>query len=156
MERERVSIILAAVGFAAILVGIHQGLVHVAPGYEGTITSGWGGPLNHEERLLAALGAVGVVGTVATRRWKRLAVVPVATGGVVLFYALRAMFQTAQNLTLYAETTTYDGTPVAFVLGVEPVLLVAGGFLLVGAGIESWRWKGRENRCGESPQSPTA
>jgi hypothetical protein len=82
--------VLALAGFVTIVVGVHQGLVHVAPGFEGTITTGWDGALSHEEVLLARLGLVGVVGAGAALRWRRLAVVPVATGAVVLFYALRS------------------------------------------------------------------
>lgn len=132
-------VVLAVGGFAAIVVGIQQGLVHVAPGYEGTIMSGWGGKLNHEERLLARVGAVGIGGTVGTFRWKRLAVVPIAAGGVVLFYALRAIIQKVQNVPLYTETATYGGDPVVFILGAEPFLLLAGGLLLIGAGLLGWR-----------------
>lgn len=137
--KEVLPAVVAVGGFAAIVVGIHQGLVHVAPGYEGTIMSGWGGKLNHEERLLASVGAVGIGGTVATLRWKRLFVVPIAAGGIVLFYALRAILQKIQNVTLYTETAMYDGDPVVFILGAEPFLLIAGGLLLVGAGLLGWR-----------------
>lgn len=138
-------VVLAVAGCATIVIGIHQGLVHVAPGYEGTITSGWGGELNHEERLLAVVGAVGIGGTVAAFRWKRLSVVPIAAGGVVLFYALRAVLHWAQNVTLYAETTTYGGDPVVFILGAEPFLLVTGGLFLVGAGLLRWRQQASRN-----------
>ncbi|WP_276271626.1 hypothetical protein [Haloarcula litorea] len=141
---------LAVGGLAAIVVGVHQGLVHVAPGYEGTIVTGWGGRLNRSERLLAGVGAVGVVGTVATLRWRRAAVVPIAGGGVVLFYALRAVYWHVRNTTLYAETTMYDGDPVVFVLGAEPFLLVVGGLLLVAAGVLGWR------RLGRGHDQPTA
>lgn len=138
-------VVLAVAGFAAIVVGIHQGLVHVAPGYEGVIMSGWGGKLNHEERLLARIGAVGVGGTVAILRWKRLSIIPIAAGGVVLFYALRAILQWAQNVTLYTETATYGGDPVLFILGAEPFLLIAGGLLLIGAGLMGWRQQRNRN-----------
>ena len=138
------------------MIGIHQGLVHVAPGYEGTIVTGWGGKLNHEEVLLARLGAIGVGGTVAALRWKRLAVVPVAIGGVVLFYALRAILQKVLNVPLYTETTTFGGDPVVFVLGAEPFLLTVGGVLLVGAGITGWRRPaGRDEDDEMSPSAST-
>ena len=132
-------VVLAVAGFATIVVGIHQGLVHVAPGYEGTIVSGWDGGLNHEERLLAGIGAVGIGGTVATLRWRRLTIVPITSGGVVLFYALRALIQKVQNVPLYVETTMHGGDPVVFILGAEPFLLITGGLLLVGAGMLGWR-----------------
>ena len=132
-------VVVAVAGLAGIVVGIYQGLVHVAPGYGGTISSGWGGTLNHEERLLASIAAVGIGGTVASLRWKRFCAVPVAAGGVVLFYALRAILQYVQTVPLYAETTTRSGEPVVFILGAEPFLLILGGVLLVGAGLLGWR-----------------
>lgn len=110
----------------AIVIGVRQELVHVTPGYEGTITTGWGGDLNHEARLLARLGLVGVGGAIVVPRWRRLAVVPAATGGVVLFYALRAALHYAFDPGLYVAVSAYGG-PTRFVLGAEPVPLVVGG-----------------------------
>jgi hypothetical protein len=136
--RRLVPVAVAVAGLVAIVIGVRQGLVHVAPGYEGTITTGWGGDLNHEERLLARLGLVGVGGAIVAHRWRRLAVVPVATGGVVLFYALRAALHYALDPGLYVEVSAYGG-PTRFVLGAEPVLLVVGGTLLVVAGVTGWR-----------------
>jgi hypothetical protein len=130
--------VLALAGFVAIVVGVHQDLLHVAPGYEGTITTGWDGSLSHEELLLARLGLVGVVGAGAALRWRRLAVVPAATGVVVLLYALRAVLQYARDPGLYAPVTAFGGESVRFVLGAEPFLLVAGGALLVAAGAAGW------------------
>ncbi|WP_248895362.1 hypothetical protein [Haloplanus halobius] len=66
--RRMVPVAAALAGLVAIVIGIHQGLVHVAPGSEGTIMTGWDGDLNHEERLLARLALVGVAGTVAALR----------------------------------------------------------------------------------------
>ncbi len=140
-NRRLVPVGLAVVGCAVIVVGVYQGLIHVAPGYEGTIVSGWGGDLNHEEVLLVQLGAVGVGGAVAATRWKRVASVPLVTGGVVLFYALRAVVGLFLSPTrpLYREFSPpapgFEGDPVVFVLGAEPFLLAAGGLLLVGAGV---------------------
>ncbi|MEF8788973.1 MAG: hypothetical protein V5A61_02495 [Haloarculaceae archaeon] len=142
-----VPVAIAVAGATAIVIGIYQGLIHVAPGYEGTITSGWGGPLGHEERLLARVGVVGVGGAVASRRWKPFAAVPIVAGGVVLFYALRAVVQYARSPGLLVEVSTYGG-PVRFVPGAEPFLLVAGGGLLVVAGAVGWR--GPPNDAGES------
>ncbi|QLD86892.1 hypothetical protein HWV23_14545 [Natronomonas halophila] len=142
MENHRlVPIVLAVAGCVAIVVGVYQGLVHVAPGYEGTVMSGWGGDLNHEEVLLAQLGIVGVGGTVAALRWKRLASVPVVMGSIVLFYALRAMFSwvVSSRRPLYQEYSPqapgFDGEPIMLIFGAEPFLLAAGGLLLIGAGI---------------------
>jgi hypothetical protein len=130
---------LAALGFVVVVVGIYQGLLHVAPGYEGTIVTGWGGDVSHEEVLFARLAAFGLGGTVAALRWRRLAVVPVATGCVVAWYAIRAVAHYARDPGLYADVPTHGGDSVRFVLGAEPVLLVAGGGLLVGAGVLRWR-----------------
>ena len=143
--------VLALAGFVTIVVGVHQGLVHVAPGYEGTITTGWDGTLSHEEVLLARLGLVGVVGAGAALRWRRLAVVPAATGAVVLCYALRAVLHYARNPGLYAPVTAFGGESVRFVLGAEPFLLVAGGLFLVGAGVVGWRTGGERVSDGGAP-----
>jgi hypothetical protein len=147
---------LAVAGAAAVLIGIHQELVHVAPGYEGTIMTGWGGSLNHEERLLARVGVVGLAGAVGALRWERLFAVPVAAGGVVLFYALRAIHHWTVNETLYAETSTYDGSPIAYVFGAEPFLLVAGGLLLVGAGLVGRRRHPSRDESDEPARSSIA
>ncbi|WP_135851981.1 hypothetical protein [Halorussus salinus] len=144
-NRRLVPVGVAVVGCAAIVVGVYQGLIHVAPGYEGTIVSGWGGDLNHEELLLAQLGAVGVGGAVAATRWKRAATVPLVTGGIVLFYALRAVVGLFLSPTrpLYREFSPpapgFEGETVVFVLGAEPFLLAAGGLLLAGSGIAGLR-----------------
>jgi phosphoglycerol transferase MdoB-like AlkP superfamily enzyme len=137
--RPGLPVALAIVGFVTIVVGIHQGLLHIAPGYEGTIMTGWDGTLNHEEFLLAGVGAVAVGGTVATRRWQRLATVPVVAGAIVLFYVGRALLHYVRTTPLYTETTIYSGDTVVFILGAEPFLLVAGGLLLVSAGVLGWR-----------------
>jgi len=152
--RRLVPVAVAIVGLAAIVIGVRQGLVHVAPGYEGTITTGWGGDLNHEERLLSRLGLVGVGGAIAALRWRRLAVVPVATGGVVLFYALRAVLHYAVDPGLYVEVSAYGGR-TEFVLGAEPVLLVGGGALLVVAGVVGWRAHLDRSDCGGIAATPS-
>lgn len=135
MRKEQVlPITLALAGFTAIVIGIFQGLVHVAPGYEGTIMTGWGGSLNHEERLLARLGLVGIVGAVGALKVKQLSIVPIAMGGIVLFYAFRAIVHHAQTTQLYSEVQLYGGDTVVFILGAEPFLLIVGGGLLIGSG----------------------
>jgi hypothetical protein len=146
MENSRlVPIGMAIAGCAAIVIGVYQGLVHVAPGYEGTIVSGWGGGLNHEEVLLVQLGVVGVGGAVAALRWKRLASVPFAVGGIVLFYALRAVFSAFQSPArpLYREFSPrapgFEGETVMLILGAEPFLLAGGGLVLMGAGVAGWK-----------------
>nr|WP_084510120.1 hypothetical protein [Haloplanus natans] len=109
----------------------------------------------------AAVIAIGVhqglvgVGAVAARRWRRLAVAPAATGFVVLFYTLRAVLHYALEPGLYVEVTTY-GAPTRFVLGAEPILLVAGGLLLVGAGVVGWRGADPDGaEDGETPRAPS-
>ncbi|WP_416838866.1 hypothetical protein [Haloferax sp. DFSO52] len=140
MDRQRIlAVALAVVGFAAIVVGIQQELLHVAPGYEGTIETGWGGRINHEERLLAQLAGVGVVGTLVTLRWKYAAVVPLVIGGVELGYSIRAVLHYVQDPGLYTQVQKYDGTTTRLILGAEPFLLVAGGLFLLGAGVVGWR-----------------
>ena len=154
---------MAVAGCAAIGIGVYQGLVHVAPGYEGTITSGWDGELSHEEVLLAQFGVVGVGGAVAAVRWKRLASVPFVMGGVVLFYTLRAMFGWFQSpgRPLYREFSPrapgFEGETVVFILGAEPFLLAAGGLLLMGAGIARVRLRtpGEEREEVTPPSSHT-
>lgn len=135
-----VPVVMAVVGFVTIVIGVYQGLVHVAPGYEGTITSGWDGTLSHEEVLLAQIGAVGVGGAVAGLRWKRLASIPVVAGSIVLFYTLRATFNWLWSPTrpLYREFSPqapgFEGETM-LILGTEPFLLAVGGVLLIGSGI---------------------
>lgn len=147
MKRNRLlPVVLAVSGYAAVVIGLYQGLIHVAPGYEGTIVSGWGGELSHEEVLLGQVGAIGVGGTVAALRWKRLASVPIATGGIVLFYTLRAVFEQFQTSPpLYREFSAtgggFEGDTVMLILGAEPFLLAAGGVLLIGAGIARWQYR---------------
>lgn len=141
MDSHRVvPLALALAGFVAIGIGVFQGLVHVAPGYEGTIMSGWGGSLSHEEVLLVQLGAVGVGSVVAGLRWNRLSSLSVVMGGVVLFYAVRAVFNLFQAPNpLYREFSMhgagFEGDTVMFVIGAEPFLLAVGGLLLIGAGL---------------------
>mgnify|MGYP000191631765 CR=1 FL=1 len=139
-DRRLLPVALAVVGCATVVAGVYQGLIHVAPGYEGTVVSGWGGELNHEELLLVRLGLLAVVGTVAARRWSYLAGVPILLGAVVVFYAVRAVYGLVRSpRPLYREVSIhgagFGGDPVVFVLGAEPFLLAAGGLLLVGAGV---------------------
>ena len=142
MENHRlVPVVMAVGGCATIVIGVYQGFVHVAPGYEGTLMSGWDGELSHEEVLLAQFGVVGVGGAVAALRWKRLASVPFVMGGIVLFYTLQAIFSwfRSPGRPLYREFSPqapgFEGETVMFILGAEPFLLAAGGVLLMGAGI---------------------
>ena len=132
--------VMAAIGFAAIVFGVHQGLAHVAPGYEGTITTGWDGDLNYEEVLLLLVGGVGIGGAIGARRWKYLASIPIVMGGVVLFSVFRAVLgQFRSPHSLYREYTLQppgsEEYTVMIILGAEPFLLAVGGFLLMGAGI---------------------
>lgn len=157
-ERGTVPVVLAVAGFAAVVVGIHQGVVHVAPGYQGTINSGGGEVFDRRGWLLAGMGAAGIVGAAVSLRRKRLSVVPVAVGGGVLFEAFRTMILLALSLPypLYTETTyRRSGDPVMFVFGAEPFLLVAGGILLVGAGFARLRRHTDRGR-GDGVSSPSS
>lgn len=149
---------LAVAGFAAIVVGITQGVLQVAPGYHGTINAGAEG-FNRRDWLLAGMGVVGIVGAIVSLRRKSLSTVPVTVGGVVLFEAFRTMILAARGLhyPLYTQTTyRRSGDPVKFVFGAEPFLLVAGGVLLVGAGIVVLRGRGDRESGDEMPPSPRA
>ncbi|QLG62117.1 hypothetical protein [Halorarum salinum] len=152
-----VPVVLAIAGYAAIVVGIHQGVLHVAPGYQGTINAG-GEVLGRREWLLTGTGVIGIGGAAVSLRRKRLSIVPAAVGGAVLFEACRTMIIAARSLPypLYTETTyRFSGEPIMFVFGAEPFLLVAGGGLLVGAGIVGLR--GRRNReSGDETSSPSS
>ena len=156
MEHHRfVPVAMAIAGFAAIGVGVYQGLVHVAPGYEGTIMSGWDGSLSHEEVLLVQLGALGVGSVGAGLRWKRLSLLSSVMGSIVLFYAFWAVFTLFQSpRPLYREVSVqgagFEGDTVMFVLGAEPFLLAAGGLLLMGAGIKPFTSRIFERRGEES------
>ncbi|WP_199514416.1 hypothetical protein [Haloferax sp. Atlit-19N] len=142
MDRQRIlAVVMAVAGFGAVVAGIHQELLHVAPGYDGTITTGWDGQLNHEENLLARLGGLGVVGALAALRWKYAAVVPVVVGVVEVGYSLVAVSHYVRDPGLYTTVQTFDGT-TRFVLGAEPFLLVVGGLLFLGAGFVAWRTHG--------------
>ncbi|WP_396612534.1 hypothetical protein ACH9L7_04465 [Haloferax sp. S1W] len=153
MRRQNLAVVgLALAGFGAVAFGITQEALTVAPMYDGSITTGWGERLNHEERLLrqvSALGAIGAVGAL----WRRyLAVLPVVTGGIVLFYPLRAMLHWTERPGLYTEVPTHDGGVTKVVLGAEPFLLLAGGLLLVSAGVLGWRWqKDHDETDGSAP-----
>lgn len=148
-------IILSVAGFVTVVVGVHQGVFHVAPGYQGTINAG-GEALGRREWLLAGVGAVGVVGAALSIRRKRLSVVPAVVGGIVLFEAFRTIIiaWNALPYPLFTETTyRRSGEPVMFILGAEPFMLMAGGVLLVGAGIAGIRgYTDREN--GDEMSSP--
>jgi hypothetical protein len=144
MDRRNLLIVgMAAAGLLAIVVGVHQSLVDVAPGFDGRIVTGWDRGLSHEERLLAALGGLGAVSALGATRWRRLAAVPVAAGSVVLLFTLRAVGQYAMRPGLYTDVRLHDGSTTRFVLGAEPFLLAGGALLLVTAGIAGWR----SDRC---------
>jgi len=97
---------IAVLGSIAIVVGPYQELVHARPATEATVVTGWGRGLNHEERLLALLGALGVCGVAGTPWSKHAAAVP-----VVLFYPLRAVLHYARDPGRYAEVPSTVGSP---------------------------------------------
>lgn len=150
-------ILLSMAGFVAVIVGVQQGVLHVAPGYQGTINAS-AEAFGRRKWLLAGLCVVGVAGAVVSIRRKRLAVVPVAVGGVLVFEAVRTTVLAATGLPypLFAETTyRRSGEPVMFILGAEPFLLVAGGVLFVGAGIVRLR-EHRNREVGDDVSSPAS
>lgn len=138
-RRERLAAGLAVAGVAAVVVGVSQHGLAVAPGYEGQVQTGWGGDPNHEERLLVGAAALGAGSALASVRWRRLAGATVATGAVVVFYPVRAVATWARDPGLYTEVPLYSGETTRFVLGPEPFLLAAGGCLLALAGVLGWR-----------------
>ena len=156
-EDPAVPVILASAGFAVIVVGVYQGVLHVAPGYQGTINAG-GEVFSRREWLLAGMGIVGIGGAVGSLRRKQLSTVPMAVGAGVLFEAIRTMILAARGLPypLYTETAyRTSGEPVMFIFGAEPFLLLAGGVLLVGAGIVRLRGQG-PGENGEERSSPSS
>ena len=132
---------VAIAGMLAIVIGIYTELLTMRPGIGGTIETGWGGPLNHEEQLLAGLSIVGTISAFAAIRWQRVALLAQAVGGVVLFYALRAVVGYAFDPTLgiYTGFPVLDGTGGRVIFGAEPYLLVLGGLLLIAAGVLGFR-----------------
>ncbi|MFC5367067.1 hypothetical protein [Salinirubrum litoreum] len=148
-------ILLSVAGLVAVIVGVQQGVLHVAPGYQGTINAS-AEAFDRRKWLLAGVGIAGVAGAVASLRRKRLSVVPVAAGAVVVFEAVRTIVLAATGLPypLFTETTyRRSGDPVMFVLGAEPFLLVAGGCLFVAAGVAGLRRR-RGRETGDELSSP--
>ncbi len=75
----------------------------------------------------------------AAVRWRRLAAVPVAVAGVLLFYTVRAVAHHASDPGLYTEVVLFSGDRAVFTLGAEPAFLTAGGLLFLAAGVVAWR-----------------
>ncbi len=138
-RRDLVAVGAACIGCTLIVVGVFQEFVHLAPGYEGMIVTEWGGGLLREERRLAQVSILGIVGTVAAVRWTYATAVPVAVGGVVLVVTLQAIRQYANYPGLYREVPKIGGGTNRYILGVEPVFLIAGALFLIGAGLACWR-----------------
>lgn len=132
---------VAIVGALAVVIGIHMELLHMRAGVGRTIDTGWASSLNHEEGLLAGLSLLGIVGALAARRWRRAGLLSQAVGGVVLFYALRAVMQHILDpgVGIYTGLPVFEGTTGQIVFGAEPYLLVFGGLLLIAAGVLGYR-----------------
>lgn len=130
---------VAAAGVLVVLTGIHQELLLVRPAYEGTIMTGWDGPINHEERLLAQLSILALLGVSTAVRLRYGAVPPPVVGGVVLFYSLRAVNHHALDPGLYTGVPFIGRSTSRYVLGLEPYLLVGAGVLFVASGVIGWR-----------------
>jgi hypothetical protein len=152
----RYAVPLALGGVAAVAVAVEQALLTVPAGYEATVTTGWGGPLNHEEVLLRRVAAVGLVGAVAATRRRAASALPAVAGAVVLGYTGRAVAHYAGEPGFYRETTTLGGEPLGFVLGPEAFLLAAGGLLLVAAAAVGWRAGRAADGAGPVGESPAA
>ncbi|QGA82543.1 hypothetical protein [Halomicrobium sp. LC1Hm] len=133
--RTALSVVLSVVGLAAVVVGIHQELLQFRPMYDATVETGWGGPVNHEERLLARVAVVGVLGVVASLRWRRAALGAVAASAVVFFYAARAVGHYVAEGSLYTGFSVAGGDAGRFVLGAEPYWLVLGAACLLAGGV---------------------
>jgi hypothetical protein len=103
---------IAIVGAFAVVIGIHTELLHMRPGFGRTIDTGWAGSPNHEEELLAGLSLLGIVGALAASRWRRAGLLSQVVGGVVLFYALRAVMQHVVDpgVGIYTGLPVFDGT----------------------------------------------
>jgi hypothetical protein len=134
-RRTTVSLALAAAGLVAVVVGVHQELLQFRPMYDATVETGWGGSLNHEERLLARVAVVGLLGVVASLRWRLAAIGSLAAGLVVSFYAARAVAHHAAEGALYTGLPIAGGATGRLLLGTEPYWLLLGGACLVVAGV---------------------
>lgn len=148
---------VAVAGTLAVVIGIHAELLHVRPTASGTVETGWGGSLNHEETLLAGLSLLGTVGALAASRWRRVALLPQAVGGVVLFYALRAVgiYLPDPLLEVYTGLPVLDGTTGRVVFGAEPYLLILGGLLLIAGGVLGLReWPGAGDSSAAAETTP--
>jgi hypothetical protein len=136
MERRTgLAVALSAAGLVAVVVGVQQDLLAFRPMYDATIETGWGGPLNHEERLLGRVAAVGLLGAFASLRWRRAAVGPAVAGVVVGFYAARAVAYHAAEQALYTGLPLAGGETGRIVFGTEPYWLLLGATCLLAAGI---------------------
>lgn len=159
-EKNMALLALAIAGFAAIVVGVYQDFLQVAPGYQGTVGAG-AEALNRKDWLLVGIGIVGIVGAAVSHLKKRLSFVPAAVGAIVLLETFRTSILVVDTFPypLYTETAyRLSGDPVMFIFGAKPFLLVIGGILLVGAGIVGLRGYGDRKNGDEiaAPSSRTA
>lgn len=133
--RTALAVVLSAAGLVAVVVGVHQELLAFRPMYDATVETGWGGPLNHEERLLRRVAVLGLLGGVASVRWRLAAVGPIVAGVVVGFYATRAVAYHAAEQALYTGLPVAGGETGRIVFGAEPYWLLLGAACLLGAGV---------------------
>ena len=143
-RRTSFALALSVTGLIAVLVGVHQELLQFRPMYDATVETGWGGSLNHEERLLARVAVVGLLGAVASLRWRPAAVCSVGAGLVVSFYAARAVVFHASEQALYTGLPVAGGETGRLLLGTEPYWLLFGGACLVAAGVVRLRTGGSD------------
>jgi len=128
-----VPVALAVAGLVTILVGVHTDSLHVKPMYDYTVTTGWDGPLNYQEREMLELAAIGVLGTLAALRWRRVAYGAIAAGALVLVYPVRFLTRRIGSVT--EGMVVFGGETIELSYGAEPFLLLLGGTLLVLAGV---------------------
>jgi hypothetical protein len=133
-RRALLSAALALAGAVVVLFGLHQELLATRAA-AGSVTTGWGGDLNHTERLLGAVALAALPMAVLSGYLRAAAYLVQLAGAAVAGYAVYAA------LHWLGQPGTSTGLPIAggrtgdVVLAAEPYLLVVGGLLLVAAGV---------------------
>jgi len=132
-----VPVALSVAALVTILVGVHTDSLHVEQMYDYTVTTGWDGALNYQEREMIELAAIGVLGTLGALRWRRVAAGAIVAGALVLVYPVRFFTRGSRSVT--GEMVVFGGETIELYYGAEPYLLVLGGLLLVLAGVVGLR-----------------
>lgn len=153
-RRTALAVALSAAGLVAVVVGVQQELLAFRPTYDATVETGWGGPLNHEERLLRRFAVVGLLCGVASVRWRLAAVGPAVAGVLVGFYAVRAVAVHVTEPALYTGLRVAGGETGRIVFGAEPYWLLLGAACLLTAGV--LRLRGRPSETSEPADAVSA